>query len=274
MPARQSSCGRGGNHSVRGFVMRQFRFPSAFLAGVLAVAASLLPQRAAAQTADSVWVTGVVVDSAGQPIDRAQLFLEPNSSVVLSDTLGRFLVRAESGPVLLIARRLGYAIFVSEVDLEPGRDRRFRIVMRPAPVTLDAVETRATRRQYRPEGVPATLEDFYWRRATGRGRYFTREDFERLGGFRGVIGSVPGLRAASGGTGRLSEVSMTRCPPDLRGQAQSIAWYLDGFRVIAMPDLMDSEIEAIEVYRGASQLPADAVGNSCGAIFVWTRRAP
>lgn len=241
---------------------------------LLGLVAAALPGRASAQAPDSVWVAGTVVDSAGQPIDRAQVFLEPNSALVLSDTLGRFLVRAEAGQVLLIARRLGYAVFVSEVDLAPGQDRRFRIVMRPVALTLDAVETRAARGQYRPEGVPATLEDFYRRRATGRGRTFTRDEFVRLGGFRGALATVPGVRAGSGGTSRLSEVAMTRCPPDLEGQAQSIAWYLDGFRVMAMPELMDTEVEAIEVYRGPSQLPADAVGNSCGAIFVWTRRGP
>ena len=30
----------------------------------------------------------------------------------------------------------------------------------------------------------------------------------------------------------------------------------------------------MEVYRGASQLPIEAIGDACAAIFVWTRYTP
>lgn len=221
-----------------------------------------------AQSRDSVWVAGTVADSVGRPVPAAQVFVAPNSRMVLTDSVGHFLVRAQVGPALLIVRRIGYEAFAGEVALESGRDRRFRILLRPVALELDAFETRAAGEQYRPLGEPASLEDFYFRRARGRGVTFTRQELVKLGGFRGAVATVPGVRAQSGGTSRLSEIAMTRCPP------HTIAWFLDGMRVTSMPELADTEIEALEVYRGPSQLPSEAVGNACGAIFVWTRRSP
>jgi hypothetical protein len=59
-----------------------------------------------------------------------------------------------------------------------------------------------------------------------------------------------------------------------------VALYLDGIRVDTaslrqtIAELALSEIEAVEVYRGVSELPAEAMGNACSAIFVWTRFGP
>jgi len=38
-----------------------------------------------------------------------------------------------------------------------------------------------------------------------------------------------------------------------------------------LTDLKTSEIETMEVYRGPSQLPMEAVGNACAAVFITTR---
>lgn len=51
--------------------------------------------------------------------------------------------------------------------------------------------------------------------------------------------------------------------------------FLNGTRIQDVPTelglLRLSDIEAVEVYRGPTELPAEAVGNGCAAIFVWTR---
>ncbi len=236
---------------------------------LLALAASA--SEMTAQEADSVWVAGLVVDSAGAGVPAAQVFVEPDSRMVLTDSSGSFLVRVPVGPSLLIVRRLGYESFVAEVEFEPGRDRRFRVVLRAIPYQLEAVETRS-RRSYMPPGAPAALDDFYRRRAEGRGRTFTREEIERLGSVRAAVATVPGVRPSVDGNNRLSGVSMTRCPGQIDSGPPTIAWFVDGMRTLSAPDLQDNDIEAIEVYRGSSQLPAEAVGNACAAIFVWTRR--
>jgi hypothetical protein len=51
--------------------------------------------------------------------------------------------------------------------------------------------------------------------------------------------------------------------------------FIDGFRVRGLGTLSalnPSDIEAIEVYQGAAQLPAEAKGNACAAIFVWVKQ--
>lgn len=226
-----------------------------------------------AQTPDSVWVAGLVVDSAGVGVPEAQVFIEPDSRMVLADSSGAFVVRAAVGPSLLIVRRIGYEAFVSEIELAPGRDRRVRITMRAMPHQLEAVETRS-RRSYMPPGAPPALDDFYRRRAEGRGRTFTREEIERLGSVRAAIATVPGVRPSADGNNRLSGVTMTRCPGDVAGRPSGIVWFLDGNRVSVAPELHDNDIEAVEVYRGVSQLPVEAMGNGCAAIYIWTRRDP
>jgi hypothetical protein len=41
-----------------------------------------------------------------------------------------------------------------------------------------------------------------------------------------------------------------------------------------LAELHLSDIEAIEVYRGVAELPLEAMGNACAAIFVWMRFGP
>jgi hypothetical protein len=48
---------------------------------------------------------------------------------------------------------------------------------------------------------------------------------------------------------------------DIEGRAKSEAFYL----------LHVNDVEAMEVYTSPSQLPQEAMGNSCAAIFIWTR---
>ncbi len=57
---------------------------------------------------------------------------------------------------------------------------------------------------------------------------------------------------------------------------QRLAYFLDGLRTTG--DLLTvfrpQNIEAIEIYRGPSELPPEAMGNACAAVFIWTRRSP
>ena len=34
------------------------------------------------------------------------------------------------------------------------------------------------------------------------------------------------------------------------------------------------DVEAMEVYRGTSELAAEAVGDGCAAVYIWTRFGP
>jgi hypothetical protein len=229
------------------------------------LATSVTSTFAAAQTTDSLWISGTVVDSLGRGVAGASVLLRPDGISVRTDASGFFSLRIAAGPSTLAVRSIGYAPLTAELDLVGGRDRRFRVELSQLPQMLDAVVTDA-RKPYMPPGAPASLDDFYRRRAERRGASFTRDEIVSVGGSRQALGTVPGVRTEGSGTQGLSVVRMSRCPP------ARIAWFLDGLRVSGMPELADEDIEAIEVYTGPSRLPPEAVGDACGAVYVWTRR--
>jgi hypothetical protein len=50
--------------------------------------------------------------------------------------------------------------------------------------------------------------------------------------------------------------------------------FVDNVRVKGLSylsELNPSQIEAIEIYQGPSELPAEAKGMACAAIFIWLR---
>lgn len=237
-----------------------------FRLSALAALALLSPAALQAQAAgDSLWVAGTVVDSAGRGVPEATVIIHPAGTTTRTDSAGGFLVRTVGGPANLLVRRVGFRAFQAEVDLVGGEDRRFRLQLTALPTELDAVVTRG-RKPYMPPGAPAMLDDFYRRRAEGKGRTFTREEIERYGSVRAAVNTVPGVRPSTDVNGRFTNLTMTRC------RQSEISWFLDGRPVMNPPELPDNDIEAIEVYRGPGSIPPEAVGNACAAIFVWTRR--
>ncbi len=68
--------------------------------------------------------------------------------------------------------------------------------------------------------------------------------------------TIPGIDASVGGAQR-------KLDPML---------FIDGVRVLdisALANISPGQIEAVEVYQGSAQLPAEARGDACFAVFVW-----
>lgn len=245
-----------------------------------------LPLLAGAQQPDSLWIGGTVVDTTGRSVADAVVLVQPDGLNTRTDAQGFFALRVAAGPAILVVRRIGFGALQTELALEAGVDRRFRIELSPIPQLLDAVVTEA-RKPYMPPDAPASMDDFYRRRAEAKGRTFTREELERSGSLRAALATVPGIRVDSDAFGNVVGIRVPRClgagttastgtgadglPTT---SVSSVAWFLDGNRTATAPDLRDQDIEAVEVYRGSSALPAEAIGNACAAVFVWTRRAP
>lgn len=245
--------------------MRPFTQRATQLIAALTLVTAFSGAASAQVVPDSLWIAGTVVDSAGRGVAEALVLVHPDGSSTRTDSSGGFLMRVAGGPSALLVRRVGYQAFRAEVELVGGEDRRFRLQLTAIPQQLDAVVTRG-RKPYMPPGAPAMLDDFYRRRAEGKGRTFTREEIERYGSVRAAVNTVPGVRPSADVNGRLTSITMTRC------RQSEIAWFLDGRPVMNPPEFHDNDIEAIEVYRGPGSLPPEAVGNACAAIFVWTRR--
>ena len=116
---------------------------------------------------------------------------------------------------------------------------------------------------------------FTERRKAGIGTFLTRADIVRLQSVRAsdVLRSVPGLQVTRYGTGWT--VALRRAGANCYPR-----WFVNGSPFQMEPGDLDAmfrpdDIEAIEVYAGASQIPAQFGGirAGCGVIAVWTRAA-
>lgn len=223
---------------------------------------------------DSLWIAGVVVGSNGVPLAGAAVRLEPGGREWRTDAEGAFRIRASAGPTRLVVRHLGSALFTADLELRGGADRRFRIEMSEAPRLLESVVTEA-RATYMPADAPPFLDDFYRRRAEAKGRTFTRGELLAAGGVRQALTTVAGVRVDSDAAGNLTDIRVPRCGSvDGSSTRSAVAWFIDGTRVGALPQIHEADVEAIEVYRSSSSLPAEAIGDACAAVYIWTRRSP
>jgi hypothetical protein len=213
----------------------------------------------------------------------------------VTDEGGTFLLRdVAAGQWLLEARRVGYVPRTDPVLVRAGETTTVHLVLTDRVQPLDTVSV--VQRALVPGrfGASSRMHDFYRRRARDHGRFFTREDLEASGRSKltDLLRLVPGARVKTY-PGNRAEVAFARCtgPVKLarsgslqaaaRGETGSqggvVALYVNGVRVdtasvqqtFAEFDLM--EIEALEVYRGVSEIPPEVVGDACAAIFVWTR---
>jgi outer membrane cobalamin receptor len=133
------------------------------------------------------------------------------------------------------------------------------------------------------------FDTFYERRATAiGGKYFTREDIEKsdASSVYDLIKKVPGTKIEPDQTGG-AVVRFERCVGNanpLTGRATESAFdgtskvvevYVDGLKTgepfLTLQNLKPENVEAMEVYQGVAQLPVDARGNGCAAIYIWTR---
>ncbi len=114
------------------------------------------------------------------------------------------------------------------------------------------------------------LEEFYRRRQRGSGRFFTREEIDKAGSLIAIFSTVPGVRARTAMFGGLG-LQFARCKGGIQGGR--VMYFTDGVPSMAGMELPPEDIAAIEVYRGVTELPPEAVGNACAAVFIWTRRS-
>ena len=126
---------------------------------------------------------------------------------------------------------------------------------------------------------------FLMRRKLGMGTFLTREQIDSKPATQTyqLFQNIPGLKISQSGTQWI--IKSQRCPslPGSGGRPLDLdrdhptlpQIFIDGFRVRGLNSLNSikpNEVEAIEVYQGAAQLPAEAKGDACAAIFVWLRQ--
>jgi len=245
-------------------------------------------------------VSGVFVDSAGNPIQHAVLSVVGESLRVATDSTGHFRLLVPPGPTLLAARSLGYRPLMWAVTLVSGQEYVQRVNLSQLSITLPGITVVA--QPY----WPRRLEGFYKRRQLGFGKYMDREQIDRQVVMRAadLLRQIAGVRVVQDPANPFRYlVGFARCnlmtgvppppmaetpkswlrggetSPQLTGVAQPrsvVGVYVDGFKVTGDPGevlgmINANDVEAIEVYRGPSELPAEFMSDDCAAIVIWTR---
>lgn len=209
-----------------------------------------------------------------QPLADVQLTLvHPDGSDItsaLSAADGSFTLSVPGpGDYYIKAERFTYQTIVDGILAFETEDAVLEIglYLRPRPQVLEGirveVERAQTRRYLRSQG-------FYQRAEMGLGRFIGPEDLERRPPFNfgDVLRGIPGLRF-NGDVVSFRGAGLTgSCSPPI---------YIDsalmpaGTPINAFVDVQD--VEAVEVYRRASETPLEWGGTNgnCGAILIWTK---
>lgn len=274
------------------------------LLGVAAVllATILFPSDGNAQT-----LMGRVLDEGtGDPIPGAYLELigidgKALRSRLADDEGGFAFPDLIPGAYRIIGERLGYRETVSgfvDLGLEEVVELEFR--MAAEAIVMDPITVVASPRPWYEHLKAPALWDYYERseylKTIGRGRFLGPEELRNLSGMpvTMAVGTVPGMQAVQSDNsgsrfhllGRrgcdalffLNGMPVRLRPPPSRADTADVDfvpgpapldWFIDDFVSL-------SDVEAIEVYRGPSELPGEFhgfAGNAnCGAVVVWTRR--
>jgi len=267
--------------------MKDYRTGRVILAGTWGLLASLAVATATAAQQHGATLRGVVVDSAGEPLDAAEVELVGARVRALTAGNGSFGFEGlKNGRYWIAARRIGYRPAQMSLTLQGNETRQVRIVLATRPLNLPEVVVKAENGMY-----DRRMRDFLWRsRASFGGRFLTRDDIARAAPGRlgdlvarhmpfksmwvmnepGGWGSwhpgfdEPFTSAAFSGRRRYRP----NCPPSVavNGGGISVGWAVNDFE----PD----EIEAVEIYREGTQLPIeyDFPGRTvCGLVVVWLK---
>ena len=200
------------------------------------------------------------------------------------------LTAPSAGRYRLTFSRAGIARFESSAqELREGSDLTFDAVLTTSITTLASVEVIAESPVNRPPGNPHKYDEFLRRRKLGLGTFLTRAELESRPRhqLQDVFNGVPGIKVRHNGA--QWTLQSQRCSgkhiPGLDAGALAGGsvgpdkkltpmLFIDGARVFdvyALSDISPAQVEAVEVYQGASQLPAEAKGDACFAIFIWLK---
>ncbi len=258
---------------------------------VLLLAGILPLSVAGAQT-----VSGTIVEqTTGLPVRGVGVVLRDSDARprmgALSDSLGRYRMTAPAGGQYTLAfSRTGLNTLDGvRVTLQKGTDEVVNVALARGITTLSTVNVVAKPAMDRPPGNPHKYDEFLRRRSLGLGTFLTREQIHSRPRhqMQEIFNGIPGLKVRHNGAQWFlrSQRCSGRSIPGLDAGALAggsagpdpklePSLFIDGIRVrdiSALSNLSPSEVDAIEVYQGGAQMPAEARGDACFAIFVWLK---
>jgi Carboxypeptidase regulatory-like domain/TonB-dependent Receptor Plug Domain len=253
------------------------------LAVALTALCAALAAPVAAQKTVDVTLT-VRAEGGGGPVAGAQVEVMGTRRTATANAAGVARIRVPAGPALFEVRKLGYRTERFSMDLPATDTLGVDVNMAVAPLRLRGLEATATptERALRDNG-------FYDRQQMGIGVFLTGRDIARYPGapVTDAFRRVPGVRVVrvqslmTRRTGRRSAMDIDEqyAVVGSRGagsRACVMDLYIDDVNTdfTALSHIPVSDVVAMEVYRGPSEMPGKyrKTANGCGAIVVWTRQ--
>ncbi len=244
----------------------------------LALFVSLAAVPGAAQKG-SARIFGTVVDKATQgPVRGSRIVHLGDGRVVTSDSLGFYQFPDLSAGLVkfrVVAPNYPITTFTVALANNEGMERD---------IELDSAQTVATDSAGRAQVLaPVEVEaapslglrfrDFERRKATGRGQYLTRTQIEASGAttLQDAVRGLRGIQVACPGGGWRCQIVMARsqgCPPNYIIDEREDNFF--------GPNVAVRDIEAVEIYTGASDVPGEFAGRNagCGVVVIWTKSGP
>jgi hypothetical protein len=232
----------------------------------------------AQQPAHGVTIRGIVRADDGRGIPLAEVSDHASGIKVSADSSGAFVLPdVPLGDRIIDVRRLGFGAQQFPITLVAGRNRNVALVLPPIAQALPDVNIADKLAKPARYANTHRYDEFYTRRAQGFGTFFTREDIDRK--FKTntpeLLQGVPGMKVKRiGNEWRIQSLQCQMSVPGIEDPQKWIRVFIDGMDVGDASELSSvnpAQIEAMEIYKGSAELPAEARGKGCAAIFIWTR---
>ena len=253
-------------------------------------------------------IRGVLYDDVtGARLRGTVMLVDPASDGAVvhaaTDSLGQFSLQIGSGVYQIAAVRPGFkSVLSAPIPLANGELLTVRV---PIAQTGDPLHRIGVLEHVRPNDARAadarsadagphspSDDGVRGRRIMGTGIHYDRKQFDKssvntLGEF---LQTVPGFTVSGAGSASAMQLSRNigASQMGLRGPTGTtcqLGWFLDGHRV-DLPGRIDpltdglaslqlDAIEAVEVFRGPSEMPTEFASPDlrCGAVAIWTRKS-
>lgn len=261
--------------------MRRF---TVFLPLVLAVA--LTPTQticSQSRPRPTTRLVGRVFDQTRRLIPGVEVFVNRGETRARTDTGGIFQLDVLPSDSTIGFRRIGYRPLVVRVDPLPPINDTILVQLEAIPVQLPEVVISARSSKPLRYAGTAKYDDVFIRHKLGLGTLVTRDDIDSRFGLHTyeLLQNVPGVRIWNGPPKR---IRFARCQDS--GRSGGISVFIDGVlqlesdRTLGLGEepavemlsrINPADIEMIEVFRGASEIPAVFHWNGCAVIAIWTR---
>ena len=243
----------------------------AILAAGIATVVAAAPEVSAQEDEGITFVASVFDLQSRGPVIAAFVAAVEQDLITTTDRHGSFrLTGLNPGRHTIRVWRIGYV--ETEFSVTLG-DQLVSVLDAPVMLAPDPVRvTEVVVEGSRSRVLTGTLAEFHRRRRDERGVFITRDELERSGAdrFTDLFRSMPGIDVV-----QVADLQYTLRTAGSARTGCGVRYWVDGINVEerwAMA-LRPEGIEAIEVYRRLSEVPAEfPAGGSCGVIVIWTRR--